>query len=205
MSSIAPETISVGSFMLLCASIVVAGPVFGIDADHATSGVHPTDHAEMHRLMAAQSPLTLPGNDAFGAIQEAIQKLDADPTTDWSIVNVEALRQHLVDMHNFTINVEVLSQEPLDNGMRATVRPTTKGSDASLRRVFAAHPRQLKQETGWDMRVVNKGDRFIVTVTTDHPTEVSRIRGLGYIGVMAVGSHHQAHHWAMVGGGHPHE
>ena len=37
------------------------------------------------------------GHDAFGAIQEIVQILDADPNTDWSKVDLEALRQHLID------------------------------------------------------------------------------------------------------------
>ena len=32
---------------------------------------------------------TLPGQDAFGAIQEIVGKLDADPNTDWSKVDLE--------------------------------------------------------------------------------------------------------------------
>ena len=46
---------------------------------------------------AATSP-PMPGQDAFGAIQEIVQILDADPKTDWSKVDLEALRQHLIDM-----------------------------------------------------------------------------------------------------------
>jgi hypothetical protein len=34
--------------------------------------------------------------------------------------------------------------------------------------------------------------------------EVAKIRGLGYIGVMAYGNHHQPHHWAMASGENPH-
>ena len=38
-------------------------------------------HAGMH---AASTTPTTPGHDAFGAIQEIVQILDADPKTDWS-------------------------------------------------------------------------------------------------------------------------
>ena len=34
---------------------------------------------------------TMPGQDAFGAIQEIVRILEADPKTDWSKVNLEAL------------------------------------------------------------------------------------------------------------------
>ncbi|NJO23863.1 MAG: hypothetical protein HC868_14215 [Sphingomonadales bacterium] len=32
---------------------------------------------------------TMPGQDAFGTIQEIVRILDADPDTDWSKVNIE--------------------------------------------------------------------------------------------------------------------
>ena len=35
---------------------------------------------------------TMPGQDTFGAIQEIVRILEADPKTDWSKVNLEALR-----------------------------------------------------------------------------------------------------------------
>ena len=38
-------------------------------------------HAGMH---GASTTPTMPGQDAFGAIQEIVQILDADPKTDWS-------------------------------------------------------------------------------------------------------------------------
>jgi hypothetical protein len=47
---------------------------------------------------------TLPGQDAFGAIQEVIQILEVDPTTDWSNVNIAALREHLIDMNEVTLH-----------------------------------------------------------------------------------------------------
>jgi hypothetical protein len=150
------------------------------------------------------SPLTEPGNDAFGTIQEAIRALEADPTTDWSKVNLEVLRAHLVDMNNMTLNVTVLAQKPVANGVEITVAPDSARVAASLDRVFAAHPAMLQAETGWTMTVRKEDARYKITVTTRNPAEVAKIRGLGYIGVLATGAHHQAHHWAMARGMDPH-
>ena len=47
---------------------------------------------------------TSPGQDAFGAIQEIVRILDADPTTDWSKVDIGALREHLIDMNEVTLH-----------------------------------------------------------------------------------------------------
>lgn len=179
--------------ILLCTPLLLLGSAFGADVHHSSTAGRHGDHPPPHQHMQTPSPLTAAGNDAFWAIQEAIQKLDADPHTDWSKVNLEALRQHLVDMQNFTLYVEVLSQTPIAQGMKAEVRPTTKGSEASLERVFAAHPAQLKRETGWEMHVTKQGDVFVLTVTTPNEAEVDRLRGLGYIGVMALGAHY---HWS---------
>jgi hypothetical protein len=191
--------------ILLCTPLLLLGSAFGADVHHgSTTGQH-GDYPPTHPHMRTPSPLIAAGNDAFWTIQEAIQKLDADPHTDWSKVNLEALRQHLVDMQNFTLHVEVLSQTPIAQGMQAVVRPTTMRAEASLERVFAAHPAQLKSETGWEMHVAKQGDVFVLTVTTPNEAEVDRLRGLGYIGVMALGAHHQVHHWGMVRGESPHQ
>ena len=80
------------------------------------SGPHPMDPGQMQELMrqhqrmmgartgmhATSTTPTMPGQDAFGAIQEIVQILDADPKTDWSKVDLDALRQHLIDMNEIT-------------------------------------------------------------------------------------------------------
>ncbi len=157
-----------------------------------------------HQAHAMASPLTEPGNDAFGTIQEAIRALEADPDTDWSKVNLEALREHLVDMQNMTVNVTVLSQTPIKDGVAIRVSPNDLKTAASLARVLAAHPAMLQMETGWQMTVATKNGVYYLTVTTPNPSEIDKVRGLGYIGILATGAHHQAHHWAMAEGQNPH-
>jgi hypothetical protein len=107
------------------------------------------EHQHQHQHQnpdAAVTPLTAPGNGAFAAIQEVVEKLLADPNTDWSRVNLEGLRQHLADMRNFTLNVEVTDQQPIDDGVTFTVKATTSGAAGSLDRLFSAHPAILKQD-----------------------------------------------------------
>lgn len=159
-----------------------------------------------HHMPVSATPLTAPGNDAFAAIQEVVEKLLADPNTDWSRVNLEALRQHLVDMHNFTLNVELIAQSPIDGGVEFTVKPTTLEATGSLERLFNAHPAILKQESGWIMTATRAKDgSFTARVTSTRHDDVAKIRGLGYIGIVAYGKHHQAHHWQMATGGDPHQ
>jgi hypothetical protein len=44
----------------------------------------------------------------------------------------------------------------------------------------------------------------LLTVTSSDPKEVQHIRGLGFIGILVSGSHHQPHHMAMAKGEFPH-
>lgn len=169
------------------------------------SNEHQHEH-QHHSADASPTPLTAPGSDAFATIQEAVQKLRADPNTDWSRVNLEALRQHLVDMNNFTFNVEVIEQTPIDGGLQFTVKPTTSGASASLDRLFSAHPAILKQEFGWDMSAEKvKDGAYITRVSSSKSEDAVKIRGLGYIGIVALGKHHQEHHWQMATGGDLHK
>ena len=54
--------------------------------------------------------------------------------------------------------------------------------------------------TVWDAgpKLVMTG--VLLTVTSTDPHQAARIRGLGFTGIMAEGSHHQAHHLAMARG-----
>lgn len=147
----------------------------------------------------ANTPLTQPGNDVFGTMQEAINSLLASPDTNWQHVDTEALRQHLLDMKHFTENVTIISQTEIEKGALIRIKATAEALP-SLERALAAHPQQLKSESGWSMLVEQTADEFTLTVTTDVPQDITKIRGLGYIGLMAYGQHHQRHHWMMVQG-----
>ncbi len=157
-----------------------------------------------HQMQMAKSPLTEAGNDVFGTIQEVIAKLNADPNTDWNKVNIEALRSHLVDMYEMTINVNIISQKPVKNGLRVKMQAIGNRASAALKRVFSAHPMMLEQETGWKMSVEMNNNEYTLTITSNKLEDVDKIRGLGYIGLMAYGNHHQPHHWSMAKGSNPH-
>lgn len=164
-----------------------------------------TDDTPVDHVQATSTLPTEAGNDAFGTIQEIIGLLNDNPDTDWTQVNIEALRMHLVDMHDMTMNVNVISQKAIPNGLIAVIEPTTTRAAGALARVMMAHPAQLAQETGWIMNIDKRGRRYVLTVTTEKAQEVDKIRGLGYIGLMAYGAHHQPHHWSMATGHNPHQ
>ena len=82
---------------------------------------------------------TMPGQDAFGAIQEIVRMLEADPNTDWSKVNLEALRQHLIDMNEVTLKAEAVIK-PIDGGIEVTVTGTGRTAEAIQRMEIVAVP-----------------------------------------------------------------
>jgi hypothetical protein len=180
-------------------------PVVFVAANALAEDHQRHNHEDRFPESARGTPLTEPGNDAFAAIQEAVDKLMADPNTDWSRVNLEALRQHLVDMNNFTLHVRVVSQKPIRRGVEFSVIPTTPDAAGSLDRLFAAHPAILRKESGWEMNVKKIKGVYNARVTSRNPGDAEKIRGLGYIGIIALGKHHQLHHWQMATGVNPHE
>jgi len=143
---------------------------------------------------------TMPGQDAFGAIQEIVRILEADPKTDWSKVNLEALRQHLIDMNEVTLKADAVTK-PIEGGIEVTVTGTGRTAEA-IQRMVPAQAHQVDQThlNGWSAKTESLPNGVLLTVTASDPQQVQHIRGLGFIGFMASGSHHQAHHLAMAKG-----
>lgn len=166
---------------------------------------HPMpDHAMPHGAAAPGSGTepTLPGQDAFGAIQEIVGILDADPATDWARVDIDALREHLIDMDEVTLRAQARA-EPVEGGLRIRVTGTGRTRDA-IRRMVPAHARTIDGQYGWSVTTAPEADGVVLTVTSADPAEVARIRGLGFMGIMVRGAHHQRHHLAMARGAMPH-
>jgi MFS superfamily sulfate permease-like transporter len=143
---------------------------------------------------------TMPGQDAFGAIQEIVRILESDPKTKWSKVNLEALRQHLIDMSEVTLKADAVTKL-IDDGIEVTITGTGRTVEA-IQRMVPAHAHQVDQThlNGWSAKTEPLPNGVLLTVTSGDPLQVQHIRGLGFIGVMASGSHHQAHHLAMTKG-----
>ncbi len=141
---------------------------------------------------------TMPGQDAFGAIQEIVHILEADATTDWSKVDLESLRQHLIDMNDVTLNAGVVSM-PIDGGIEVRVTGTGRTVGA-IQRMVIAHSAELDKLNGWTAKAEKLPDGVRLTVKSVDPAQTSRIRGLGFIGLLASGAHHQPHHLAMAKG-----
>jgi hypothetical protein len=50
----------------------------------------------------------------------------------------------------------------------------------------------------------NRSEGVVLTATSVDPTQVVKIRSLGFMGIMVRGAHHQPHHLAMARGAFPH-
>ncbi len=141
------------------------------------------------------------GQSAFAAIQEITAALMEDPATDWAKVDVEALRQHLIDMDNVTLRAEVV-REDTGGGARFIVTSTDAAVTASIRAMVPAHAATMNGVEGWAMQAEEVAGGAALTVTG---VDAARIRALGFIGLITVGMHHQAHHMALASGQNPHK
>jgi hypothetical protein len=148
-------------------------------------------------MMMPSGQPTMPGQDAFGTIQEIVGILEADANTNWSKVNISALREHLIDMNEVTLKA-VASERELDNGIEMVVTGEGRTLDA-IKRMLPAHARELTK-TGWSATTEDLSNGVKFTVTSTDPQEVVRIKGLGFMGIMVQGGHHQLHHLAMARG-----
>ena len=161
----------------------------------------PGHAAGMVDVTGSQGELVQGGQSAFAAIQEIVTRMMSDPATDWSKANIEALRQHLTDMDNVTLRAQV-SAEEIKGGARFVSTSGDASVTASIRAMVPAHVAAMNGVEGWRMVAEEVPGGAAMTVTG---SDEARIRALGFIGIMTVGMHHQAHHLAIATGNNPHQ
>ena len=174
-------------------------------------GAGPDMHAQHMQMMRGMAPggATLAGQDAFGAIAEIVRVLDADPATDWTKVDLERLRQHLIDMNEVVLRSTV-KQTPVPGGLAMEVTGAGR-TEQAIRAMVVPHAAELDRLPSFTAKTepIAGGVRLtVVAKKADDAKAVARIRGLGFAGLMTEGAHHQAHHLAMAKGeaiaGHAH-
>ena len=145
----------------------------------------------------------LPGQDAYAAIAEIVALLEADSATDWSRVDLEGLRQHLIDMNDVTLRASV-AQRAVPGGLEMSATGDGR-TTAAIRRMVHAHAAELAASPLYfaGAEDIAHGTRLTVTArVSSNDRLVARIRGLGFIGLMTSESHHDAHHIMMARGQH---
>jgi len=116
----------------------------------------------MHNMASGPMPMSS-GQAAFATMSEVVRMLKADSTTDWSTVNIEALRQHLIDMDAVTMR-SVVKQHNVDGGMEADVTGTGATAGA-IKRMLSMHAMMLDQSAEYHAvaTALPNGMRFRVT------------------------------------------
>ena len=190
---------SVGVLVAL-AGLAAYGGV-GAQMPPGTGGQGPMSHESMHQGHHPTDAPAMPGQDAFGAIAEIVSLLEADPATDWSRVDLERLRQHLIDMNEVVLRAAVRpAQVPGGLAMDVTGAGRTR---AAIGAMVIPHAAELDKMPQWTAKAepIAAGVRLTVVARDagDAPT-IARIRGLGFAGLLAQGGHHGPHHLAMAKG-----
>ena len=145
------------------------------------------------------------GQSAFAAIAEIVAMLEADTTTDWSRVNIEALRLHLADMDDVVLRSVVRVSE-LPRGAEFLISGEGRVREAIFRMV-GAHARELDAQPALRAAATPAGNGMRLVVEARDPRDgatARRIRALGFAGLLTVGAHHQRHHLEIARGGAAH-
>jgi hypothetical protein len=92
----------------------------------------------------------------------------------------------------------VARKEPIDNGLRITVTGDGRTLEA-IQRMVPAHAQDINGLDGWivQAKAIVNGEEL--TVTSANAADVTKIRAMGIMGIMALGTH-QMHHLAMAKG-----
>ena len=199
----------------LARTVVAQDPPASGPGQPHSHGSMPSHGAEMHaqhmqamRAMAGGEP-TMPGQDAFGALAEVVRILEADPATDWSKVDLERLRQHLIDMNEVVLR-SVVKATPVRAGLAMEVTGVGR-TEQAIRAMVIPHAIELNRMPLFAAKTepIAGGVRLtVIAKRPDDPKLIARIRALGFAGLITEGAHHQPHHLAMAKGealaGHTH-
>jgi hypothetical protein len=176
---------------------LAALPALSQDHQH-TPGMTHTPGADT----STAQPSALPregGQGAFAAVGEIVNMLQADPGTDWSRVNIEALRNHLLDMDNVMMRARVVTT-PVPGGARFDIAGDSDAVRQSIRRMVASHTAMTDGDSGRHEISAPTADGAAMTVTARGDTGQAEIRALGFFGLLTGGAHHQEHHLMMAKG-----
>ena len=176
--------------------------VFFVKDKMGAHSSHQTMSHEQHLSAGTQAPNEV-GQAGFAAIAEIVSLLSADPNTDWSKVNINGLREHLVLMDNLVSGAHVKEQE-IVGGVSFEV----SGSDGvltAIHQMVPAHALELNKMDEYTATTETTEQGVVLSVVGKSKAVITKIKGLGFFGLMATGSHHQMHHLGMaVGQGHHH-
>ena len=165
--------------------------------DHSTMNHDQMIKSDGAKKMDDQIPVE-PGQGAFATVAEIVVMLTDDPSTDWDKVDINGLREHLIDMDELIMHANAKT-EVADNKVTFTVSGTGRVLQA-IKTMVPAHSEILSRTTAWQIEAELTDNGAIMTVSSDNKMALKVVEALGFYGVMATGAHHQAHHLAMAKG-----
>ncbi len=166
--------------------------------NHGQHGAGGAGTGQMGMVQAGQMPATEPGQGAFAAIGEIVAALEANPDTDWSKVDINALREHLRDMDAVILDAEATATQ-IPSGMKFDVTGQGRVREA-IQRMVQGHAAVMEGVNGWSYTAepTDTGATLAVQVPDQ---DLIRLQALGFFGILTSGMHHQQHHWMMATGG----
>jgi len=90
------------------------------------------------------------------------------------------------------------TERTIDNGVEISVTGEGRTLDA-IKRTVPAHTHELSQ-FGWNAKTEDLPNGVKMTITSSDASQVTKLRGLGFMGILVQGSHHQQHHLMMAKG-----
>ncbi len=212
MKKIIISTIA-ASTVLVTAGFVTSNFHFNTANAQAKLNHSNMDHSTMNHdqmssndtQMPAQSGTPIePGQGAFASVAEIVAMLTNDPATDWDKVDINALREHLIDMDELILKASATTKVHADK-IVFTVTGTGRTLQA-IRTMVPAHSGVLDKTTAWNVVGEATDTGAIMTISSKNQIALKVVKALGFYGVMATGAHHQPHHLAMAkGDSHVHE
>lgn len=155
---------------------------------------HEAHDARMHSGNAGgQTILRESGQSAFATLIEITALLEADNDTDWSTVDLDGLRLHLLDMNHLILDTSASTDRIDDSIIQYTIDGSLEAIPA-IHRMVPAHSRFIRQSRLWDIDTQLTDTGAILRIKTGSAAQLSRLSALGFYGFMSLDSHHQAHH-----------
>ena len=106
-------------------------------------------------------------------------------------------------MNEVTLHADAAPKQ-VDGGLEIAV--TASGRTlVAIQRMVPAWAKTMNGHEGWTTKASDLPNGELLTVTATDSPEIQHIRGLGFIGLLASGAHHQMHHLMMAKGEFDHD
>ena len=90
------------------------------------------------------------------------------------------------------------AERVVENGVEITVTGEGRTLEA-IKRMVPAHVNELR-EIGWNAKSDELPNGIKLTVMASEAQPLTKLKALGFMGIMVQGSHHQPHHLMMAKG-----